>query len=167
LDEKQSSGDQYFGNTRHKAGEMVTFVKDNLATLDDGGKKKLKAIVVALSAEAALPSQADADQKAEKDKTLEKGRDAIAESFEQSACTDCHRFRDQGDLGSAPDLTAYGSRDWLVRFISDPAHEDFYRETNDRMPRFGASDHAPAIKPLLKAEEIDLLARWLRGEKLN
>jgi ubiquinol-cytochrome c reductase cytochrome b subunit len=69
-------------------------------------------------------------------------------------------------LGSAPDLTAWGSKDWLVRFITDPTHEGFYRDQNDRMPSFGKAGPGPK-KALLSAEDIDLLARWLRGEKLE
>jgi quinol-cytochrome oxidoreductase complex cytochrome b subunit/mono/diheme cytochrome c family protein len=166
LDPKQIKSDRYFGNTRHIKGEMVGFVNDNLAELDDDGKAKLQAIIAALSAEAALPAQKDADQKAEADGTLTKGRKAIGEAFESSSCVDCHKFRESGDLGSAPDLTGWGSKDWLVRFISDPTHEAFYRDTNDRMPSFGKSGPGPTRKSLLTAEEIDLLARYLRGEEL-
>ena len=166
LDPEQVSGEQYFGNTAHFEGEMVTFVKDNLASLDDEGKAKVQSIIAALSAEAALPVQAEADKQAGDDKTLEKGRAAIAESFDAAACTDCHKFHDQGDLGSAPDLTGYGSHDWLVQFISDPTHESFYRDTNDRMPAFGRDAPGPK-QPLLTKDEVDLLARWLRGEKLD
>ena len=50
--------------------------------------------------------------------------------------------------------------------LTDQAHEDFYRDTNDRMPAFGKAGPGPK-KALLTAEEIDLLARWLRGEQLD
>src|SRR5439155_3260961 len=109
-------------------------------------------------------AQAEADKRAANDGTLEKGRKAIGESFANSSCVDCHKFGDQGDLGGAPDLTGWGSKDWLVRFISDPAHEAFYRETNDRMPSFGRAGPGPTKRALLSSDEIDLLARWLRGE---
>jgi hypothetical protein len=145
---------------------MVTFVKDNFASLDDAGKTKVQSIIAALSAEAALPAQAEDDKKATDDKTLEKGRKAIAETFDTAACTDCHRFHDEGGLGTAPDLTGWGSQDWLKRFIGDPTHEAFYRDTNDRMPSFGSGGPGPK-QALLSADEIALLARWLRGEKLD
>ena len=167
LDPEKVAGSDYFGNTRHKAGQMaMEFVQTDLAELDDEKKAKLATIVAALSAEAALPAQAEADKKAEEDKTLEKGRAAMSEAFENYSCTDCHKFRDAGDLGSAPDLTGWGSKDWLVRFISDPTHEAFYRNENDRMPAFGKAGPGPK-QALLTPEEIDLLARWLRGEKLE
>jgi ubiquinol-cytochrome c reductase cytochrome b subunit len=168
LDPKQIKSSRYFGNTRHASGEMVGFVNDNLAELDDEGKAKLQSLIIALSAEAALPSQAKADKTAAEDGTLAKGRKALAESFDSSSCIDCHKFRDEGDLGSAPDLTGWGSKDWLVQFITNPAHERFYRETNDRMPAFGAAADSAAAsgtkQPLLTAADIDLLARLLRGE---
>ena len=74
------------------------------------------------------------------------------------------QLSDEGDLGSAPDLAGWGSKDWLVRFITDPTHEAFYRDTNDRMPAFGQGNAESTKKPLLAAEDIDLLARYLRGE---
>jgi ubiquinol-cytochrome c reductase cytochrome b subunit len=167
LDATKVVGPDYFGNTKHKAGQMaMEFVQTDLAEPDDDAKAKVATIVAALSAEAALPSQTEADKKADEDMTLEKGRKAMADSFGNYACTDCHKFRDTGDLGSAPDLTGWGSKDWLVRFISDPTHEAFYRDTNDRMPAFGKSGPGPK-QALLKTEDIDLLARWLRGEKLQ
>jgi ubiquinol-cytochrome c reductase cytochrome b subunit len=143
---------------------MVGFVVDNLKELDDADKTKLQNVIVALSAEAALPSQTEADKSAEADGTLAKGRKALGEAFESSSCVDCHKFRDQGDLGSAPDLTGWGSKDWLARFIADPSHEAFYRETNDRMPAFGTAPESSAKKPLLTPAEIELIAHLLRGE---
>ncbi|MEX2174741.1 MAG: cytochrome b N-terminal domain-containing protein [Pirellulaceae bacterium] len=166
LDPERIAGPEYFGNTRHKEGEMVSFVQDDLGELDDEGKARIGSIVAALSAEAGLPAQAEADKKAEADGSLEKGREALAETFSNYACTDCHKFGDGGDLGSAPDLTGWGSKDWLARLITDPTHEAFYRDTNDRMPAFGAGGPGPK-QPLLTAEQIDLLARWLRGEQLD
>ena len=166
LDPEQIAGDKYFGKTAHFEGDMVGFVRDNLAELDDEKKARRDAIIAALSAEAALPSQAEADKSAQADGTLEKGKTAMTESFDTASCVDCHKFQDAGDLGSAPDLTGYGSKAWLVRMISDPAHEAFYRDTNDRMPSFGI-DPEGAKQSILAAEDIELLARWLRGEPLD
>jgi ubiquinol-cytochrome c reductase cytochrome b subunit len=123
--------------------------------------------VAALSAEAALPAQAEADKQAEADGTVAKGKAALSESFSSYSCTDCHKFHDSGDTGSAPDLTGWASKDWLARFIADPTHGDFYSEDNDRMPAFGRQGPGPTIEPLLSPEEIELLSRWLRGEKLE
>jgi mono/diheme cytochrome c family protein len=88
------------------------------------------------------------------------GREAIVNEF---ACIDCHKFRDAGELGLAPDLTGYASRAWLTEFISNPEHERFYPEKNDRMPAFAPNADDPAANRLT-AEELALLVSWLRGE---
>jgi ubiquinol-cytochrome c reductase cytochrome b subunit len=90
---------------------------------------------------------------------VESGRTVIVEEF---SCVDCHKFHDDGTLGLAPDLTGYASREWLREFISNPEHERFYPDTNDRMPAFAASDDPAANR--LSPEELDLVVAWLRGE---
>ena len=77
-------------------------------------------------------------------------------------CTDCHKFRKEGHLGDAPDLTGYGSRPWLVGIISNPAHRQFYGKRNDRMPAYALCDN-PADN-VLSPRDLGLLADWLRGE---
>ncbi len=66
------------------------------------------------------------------------------------------QFGDAGDT-VGPELTGYGSRDWLVSFIGNSSHERFYGERNDRMPAF-------AEEKQLTEQEIGLIADWLRGE---
>ena len=68
--------------------------------------------------------------------SIDEGRELLVSEM---GCTDCHRFHDDGELGIAPDLTGYGSREWLIGFISDPRHERFYGENNDRMPAYAPS----------------------------
>jgi len=80
------------------------------------------------------------------------------------SCTDCHKFHDQGELGSAPDLTGYGSREWLLGMIDNPQHERFYSgDRNDRMPAF-ADDSEHPERNLLSPRELSLLVDWLRGD---
>jgi quinol-cytochrome oxidoreductase complex cytochrome b subunit/mono/diheme cytochrome c family protein len=163
----------YFGNTNHRGadsddeehlGMMALFVK-NLAKLNADQKAQLERIITALSAEAELPSQEDLDAKAKQDGSIEAGRKAFLE-FEwpdSQKCADCHTFRGAG-TDSAPELTGYGSRQWLIDFISDPAHERFYEgKHNDRMPAFAKNKEKPQNN-LLTAREIELLADWLRGD---
>ena len=71
-------------------------------------------------------------------------------------CTDCHQFRAKDEEATAPDLTGYGSRKWLIDFISNPAHPSFYGKNNDRMPVFGKEQR-------LSKQAIGLVADWLRG----
>ena len=159
------TGAPFFGNTKHREGEMAGFVQGDLAELDDEQKRILKNIVVALSSEAQLTSQAEADAKADEDGTIAAGREAFTETFDTYACGDCHKLHDEGDLGTAPDLTGYGSRQWLIDFISDPNHERFYgyvEAANDRMPAFDPPDDPG--KQQLTPEKLGLIADWLRGD---
>ncbi|QDU97276.1 cytochrome b N-terminal domain-containing protein [Lignipirellula cremea] len=150
----------YFGATRHKDGDMVGFVEDSLADLDEEQQENLTALIAALSAEAALPAQAEADAKAKEDGLIEKGSTALVDEF---SCTDCHQWHDNENSG-APDLIGWASREWLVGMISNPTAERFYGSGNDRMPEFHSKDHPIN---LLSKDDLTLLARWLRGEDLS
>ena len=78
-------------------------------------------------------------------------------------CTSCHRFGDHGQLGLAPDLTGYGSYEWMMGLVSDPAHERFFGKENDRMPSF-AQDLAHPEKNNVSVRELSLIVDWLRGD---
>ncbi|MCI0334907.1 MAG: cytochrome b N-terminal domain-containing protein [Planctomycetes bacterium] len=167
LDPKQIAGPHYFGNTSHKEGEMVAFVNDTIGSqLEElkgdelaALKKKIEDVTFALADEAGLIREMAADIPAR----VVAGRVVIVNSETGFSCIDCHKFRDQGELGLAPDLTGYASREWLMAFISNPEHERFYPETNDRMPAFAANAENP-LANRLSAEDLALLVDWLRGE---
>ena len=164
LDPKHIVSDEGFGATRHKAGEMASFVTTELAELSTEQQQQRDRIIAAVSAEAALPEQREQDGQAAQDGSLELGRAAVAKAMKDQACTDCHKFRDAGELGAAPDLTGYGSRDWLRAFLANPKHERFYGEKgNDRMPSFAPHADDPR-QNLLSDHDLDMLVRWLRGE---
>ena len=116
----------------------------------------MQKLVTALSAEAGLKSQRVED--ARDAAAIKEGR-AMPATF---GCTNCHKFRKEGHLGDAPDLTGYGSRPWLVGIISNPAHRQFYGKRNDRMPAYAPSND-PADN-VLSPRNLGLLADWLRGE---
>ncbi|MBP87282.1 MAG: hypothetical protein CMJ64_11265 [Planctomycetaceae bacterium] len=160
LDPEACASESYYGNTEFAEGDMVGSVQDTLADLDDDGKASLAQLIAALSAEAMLSSQAALDEQARADGTIELGVAAMVEEF---ACIECHKIGDEGELGAAPDLTGYGSADWLRALISNPEHERFYPDTNDRMPAFSASD-GDSSRNLLTEHDLDLLIRWLRGD---
>ena len=154
LDPAQVAGPAYFGNTAHKDGDMVSFVQGDLADADQWKKDDIEAVIVAMAGEAGLA--APGVQPA----MLEKGRALVADG---ERCGGCHKVGDNGTaLGSAPDLTGWGSREWLVGIITDPTHERFYGDSNDRMPSFGKA--AEGAAPMLSPQQIGLLADWLRGE---
>ena len=158
---KRIESDEYFGATAHFESDMVDYVRDNLKELDEAKQASLKDLIAALSSEAGLPGQAEVDRQARESGSIDRGRAALGETF---SCTDCHKFHDNGDLGSAPDLTGWGSKDWLVGIISNPGHARFYDERNDRMPGFAMGN--PAKRDMLTPEEIGLIVAWLRGEEI-
>jgi ubiquinol-cytochrome c reductase cytochrome b subunit len=155
LNPEKIAGPEYFGNTAHREGEMAGFVKETLAGWP---ADEVQNVVMALSAEAQLKSQAVADQ--QDAARIEAGRKLIADG---DRCASCHKFHEAGELGSAPDLTGYGSREWLTGMIDDPRHKRFYREANDRMPAFAEFPSDPE-KNMLSARTIALVVDWLRGE---
>jgi ubiquinol-cytochrome c reductase cytochrome b subunit len=154
LDPKQVAGPAYFGNTAHKEGDMVNFVTNDLTDRDTWKPADIEAVIAAMAAEAGF-----ADAKAPPD-LIEKGRTLIADG---ERCGGCHKFGDNDmELGSAPDITGWGSKEWLVGILTDPTHERFYGDSNDRMPSFGKADEG--AMPLLTSQQIGLIADWLRGE---
>jgi ubiquinol-cytochrome c reductase cytochrome b subunit len=154
LDPARVDSPHYFGGTAQKDGKMVKFVKEDVAGFDGPQKQLLQRAIVALSAEAQLKSQLELDRRDEG--IIQAGTRALISTT--LTCIDCHKFHEDGDdSGIAPDLSGYGSREWLVAFISNPSHERFYGDRNDRMPAF----HEEKI---LSEQEIGLVADWLRGE---
>ncbi len=152
-DPDQITASNFFGGTRFTTGKMVKFVKKDVAAYTPDEKEKLRKALVALSAEAQLPAQRQADQR---DAALiEEGRAVIANAALK--CNECHQFRKPDENATAPDLTGYGSRDWIVALIGNPKHDRFYGRRNDRMPAF-------AEEKMLAPEQIGLIADWLRGD---
>lgn len=143
----------FFGGTKFADGKMSRFVRRTVARFDEEKKASLAKAIIALSAEAELPGQRETD---ERDAALIAEGRALLDS-DAMRCTECHRFRAPNDEATAPDLTGYGSRDWLIRFMADPAHESFYGDKNDRMPSYGQNER-------LTPRELGLLADWLRGD---
>jgi ubiquinol-cytochrome c reductase cytochrome b subunit len=132
-------------------GELEKLKGDELTNY----KTKIDDVALALASEAGQ----SVGKLPDLDKRIASGRDAIVNVF---ACIDCHKFHDDGALGSAPDLTGYASREWITAFISNPADERFYRDTNDRMPAFAA--HPGDVSNRLSPEDLATLVSWLRGE---
>lgn len=143
----------YFGNTKFKDGKMARFVKRTIGKFEAAEQEQLAKVVKALSAEAALPGQAELDK--EEAAQIEEGRVLLAN--DTMRCTECHQFRKKDEDATAPDLTGYGSKEWLTAFVKNPAHERFYGKRNDRMPAFGMDNR-------LDEKSLELLVDWLRGD---
>jgi ubiquinol-cytochrome c reductase cytochrome b subunit len=153
LDPKRIVSHDYFGSSKHRDGDMVEFVKGDLTSWKP---EEVEQVVAALSAEAELKPQAEADKRdAAK---IEAGRKLIADD---ERCAQCHKFRQAGEVGIAPDLTGYGSRQWLIDYISDPGAERFYIEPS--MPAF-ASHPAGSSENILTPQQIERIVYWLRED---
>ena len=154
LDPERIASVEMFGNTKHKDGEMVMFVQNDLESMSDSAADRAN-LISALSAEAELVPRRQADALARNDGTIAKGKKALVDTF---VCINCHKYHDDDPEAGAPDLTGIYSAEWLSEFIRDPNHPRFYPDDkNDRMPAFGRDD-------LLTDHEIDMLVRWLRGD---
>jgi ubiquinol-cytochrome c reductase cytochrome b subunit len=152
LDPAQVAGPKYFGtNKEFKDGEMVKFVRNEIKGLiKDNGQENFDRLVAALAAEA------------QKDGPGEKIDEEIETLVDDFNCSNCHKFYGTGDLGSAPDLTGYGSRAWLTAFLINPEDERFYPDSNVGMPPYHAFPEQPQ-KNLLTKEQILILAELVRG----
>ena len=158
VDPKQIATPRWWGGTAFvhppsgkERSEMVDYILDEIPSFTPEVKKQLDAALVALSAEAALPAQKDAD--ARDVALIEEGRKAITGT--KLNCTDCHLFRDEGG-GKGPVLTGWASRDWTIGIIKNPAHKTYYGRRNDRMPAFGEPGK-------LSDRQIEMITDWLRG----
>ncbi len=147
---KGIAGPKYFGNTKFRRSKMYGFVKDTFSDYEDVEKKQ---IIAALSHEANLKSEGAAIDAS----GLAAGTKLIGEN-----CTECHTFHGKG-MSSGPDLTGYGSRQWLTGMIGNPAHKRYYGDKNDRMPAFAESTTDPQ-RNTLSPRNLEMLADWLRGE---
>lgn len=135
---------EYFGGTVFKDGTMSNKV---LKKYDEKEKKLLPEVALLLSDLAELPYQKALPQKR---------RESLMDIYyDDLACIDCHDIDSEGE-GSAPDLTGYGSRKWMIDFIVNPEHERFYGKKNDRMPAFGRDEK-------LSTEEIEIVVDWIRS----
>ncbi|HAM73379.1 MAG TPA: menaquinol-cytochrome C reductase [Verrucomicrobiales bacterium] len=153
LDPARVATSNYFGGTKLSDGKMSRFVRKEVSRFTPAQREELTGVLAAISAEAGLRGQAKADRR---DAALiARGREVIR--TDSMRCTECHAFRKADEDASAPELTGYGSREWLIALVGDPAHARFYGKRNDRMPRFAADQ-------VLDAESIGLVVDWLRGD---
>ncbi|HVK57773.1 MAG TPA: cytochrome b N-terminal domain-containing protein [Candidatus Kapabacteria bacterium] len=153
LDPAHIASSNFYGGTKFKDGKMVRFVNRTIGEFNAEQKERLKKVVAAVSAEGRLPSQSQLDRQ---DRSLiEEGRLLVAS--DEMRCTECHQFRKRDEDATAPDLTGYGSQEWLTAIINNPAHERFYGKRNDRMPAFGDGAR-------LDEKSVAMLVSWLRGE---
>ena len=152
LDYDHYVSEKYFGGTKFKDGTMARKV---LAKYTEEEKKLLPEIAKLLADGAELPYEEKLDEDTREELLALYYTDDL--KFEDGrACIECHDI-DSEDEGSAPDLTGYGSREWLIAFIENPEDKRFYGKKNDRMPCYGRDGK-------LKDEEIAILVDWIRSQ---
>jgi len=152
LDYDHYVSEKYFGGTKFKDGTMASKV---LAKYTEEEKKLLPEIAKLLADGAELPYEEKLDEDTREELLSLYYNDDL--KFEDGrACIECHDI-DSEDEGSAPDLTGYGSREWLIAFIENPEDKRFYGKKNDRMPCYGRDGK-------LKDEEIAILVDWIRSQ---
>ncbi len=141
---------RYWGGTVHSEGEMAAWLADYAPESDEAVATR-ENVVLALSSRANLPSQATVDVADSVRITagLQFMRDTV------NGCAQCHKFQDVGV--DSPELTEWGSRQWMVEFVNDPAHPKFFGRDNDRMPSFGKEKS-------MTDREIEMVVEWIRGE---
>ena len=128
-------------------------VQSRVAGFTHEQQEDLAKVIKAVSAQAVLPYQAEADE-ADQAEIME---GAALISSASVGCTECHEFQDVVEQPLGPTLTGFGSEEWLTAFIRDASHPRFYGDRNDRMPAFGPEE-------ILTDEEIRLLVDWLRED---
>ncbi|MBX9854051.1 MAG: cytochrome b N-terminal domain-containing protein [Gemmatimonadaceae bacterium] len=141
---------RYWGGTYHAEGDMAMWLSDHIPEGEDEVTMRQN-VVLALSAQAKLPSQAEMDVR-------DSARIALGTAFIRNTdygCASCHTFEDVGT--DSPDLTGWASRDWMIAFVNDPAHPRFFGRDNDRMPSYG-------VEKSLTQKEIEMVVDWIRGE---
>jgi ubiquinol-cytochrome c reductase cytochrome b subunit len=149
LDPEQVAGPKYFGNNENFAeGDMASFVQGDLpGYIEDLGQDKFELLIAGLAAEGQKDDPSEPDE-------------AVVAVIEEFGCADCHKFYDSGALGHGPDLTGYGSRDWLIGIISDPEGERFYPNSNDNMPAYHGQPEQPE-QNLLSRKQVEMMAEFI------
>lgn len=129
---------RYFGRTE------IDDMKSMDEKLDDAERK---AVIEFVFAEGAEP-----DDRIAPDKALAEQGAAVF----KDKCMDCHLYKGEGaDTFDGPDMTGYGSREWIAKQIAKP--ESIYGDLN-KMPDF-AED--------LGESDIQMLAIYLRGQRFQ
>ena len=158
---------KYFGATKNSpevgdrfaTGEMAEWVKDNVAT-KKVTEEELDAVVEFLASLSEHKEIGSLDGE-----KVAKGRTFFAGGSDKvsGSCYDCHAMKvadDPDDVFAepgaqiatgAPELTGYGSKEWLHEFIGNPGNKKLYSSHN-AMPAFGES---------LTEREINLIVDWL------
>jgi ubiquinol-cytochrome c reductase cytochrome b subunit len=141
---------RYWGGTIHSEGDMAGWLSDHIPETPEAQVYRHNAIL-ALSSQAQLPSQAAMDK--QDSAAIASGIQYMRQT--KGGCAECHVFQDVGT--DSPELTGWGSRDWMIGMVSDPTHQKYFGRDNDRMPSY-------LKEKSLSPKEIEMVVDWIRGE---
>ncbi len=153
LDPERITTPEYFGSPEHRRSRMVRFVTRDVAAFDETQRRDLNKVLLALAYESDLPGSGPMDRATAT--TVVEGRQLFGS--EEIGCARCHTYGEFTERSTAPTLNGWGSRDWILGLLHDPRGEGYYRDRNDRMPRFGADG-------ILSERDLGLIVDWLRGD---
>lgn len=160
---KQPDGTEVTVGERFLNGDMANWSQENRALLSDpANADSLKALVEFLVQQSGRRDvePIDAALAAQGQEIFQTGK--LASGNLSSACTDCHTMRIAGQEtevssnpgAGVPILTGYGGKDWLLRFLENPGHDDFY----------GSNNQMPAFADSMTPQERELLVNWMTGD---
>ena len=136
------------------ASDMADWSGDRDVLKGDANKDNVAALIEFLVAEA-NHANAKIDNA-----MAEKGRVLATEggwAGDLDTCSSCHETIGEEfatrDNGGIPELSKYGSRQWLRSFLRNPGSEQHY----------GSKNQMPAYADKLTSREMDLLVDWLTG----
>jgi len=141
---------RYWGGTEHAEGDMAMWLSDHIPETDQQVARR-RSVVLALSSQAQLASQAAMDR--QDSVLIAAGVQYMRDT--NAGCAECHKFQDVGT--DSPELSGWGSREWMIAFVNDPSHPRFFGRDNDRMPSYGTEKS-------LSDREIAMVVDWIRGE---
>lgn len=152
-------GDARFGRTAYK-GEMPSVdvpPAAGAATFKPMSPEDKSAVAAFLASFGRRPK--DAPATADGAAKLARGKNIVT-----TRCTNCHLFEGKGDdsdQGLAPELSGWGSREWIRAQIANPSSKTTYRDHALDAERKG---HMPRFDAEIRNEDMDLLATWLYGQ---
>ncbi len=150
---KDPSADRFFGQTRHRDGTMVQWARKNIPLMTEREIAAVAAFVI--------HQPGDAESAAADPELMALGRRVFSSGNSAGAqgCVMCHQLDHPevsgSGIGLGPELTRYGSPEWLGGIIMDSSQPRFYGSQNSGMPRFAHR---------LRNQEIQLLTAWILEE---
>ncbi len=150
---RDPASERFFGKTRHREGTMVQWSRKNIPLMTEREIEAVSAFVIHHAGDPE-PAVADPELMALGARVFSSGTSEGAQG-----CILCHQLDHPEVSGSGmalgPDLTGYGSPEWLGGIIKDSSQPRFYGNQNSGMPKFAHR---------LRNQELQLLTDWILAE---